>query len=50
MVCSQQDGGCCISNAELGSIITQFGVEDLTLGLEECENSHTLTTTSLQAD
>ena len=26
--------------------ITQFGVEDLVLGLEECENSHTLTTTT----
>ena len=24
--------------------ITQFGVEDLDLGLEGCENSHTLTT------
>ena len=26
--------------------ITQFGVEDLVLGLEECENSHTLSTTT----
>ena len=26
--------------------ITQFGVEDLVLGLRECENSHTLTTTT----
>ena len=26
--------------------ITQFGVEDLVLGLEECESSHTLTTTT----
>ena len=26
--------------------IIQFGVEDLALGLEQCENSHTLTTTT----
>ena len=26
--------------------ITQFGVEDLVLGLKECENSHTLTPTT----
>ena len=30
----------------LGSIITQFGVEDSVLGLNECENTHTLTATT----
>ena len=27
--------------------ITQLGVEDLVLGLKECENSHTLITTTI---
>ena len=46
MVCFQQVDGCCNSNASCDQTITQFGVEDLVLGLKECENSHTLTTTT----
>ena len=30
-------------------MITLFGVEDSVLGLEECDNSHTLTTTTTQS-
>ena len=41
MVCFQQVDGCCNSKFGLGSKITQFGVEDLVLGLEEWRNSHT---------
>ena len=44
MVCFQQVEGSCNSNVELGSKFTQFGVEDLVLGLKECENTHKLTT------
>ena len=33
-------------NLVCNETINQFEVEDLVLGLEECENSHTLTTTT----
>ena len=42
----QQGIGCCNSNVVCDGTINHFEVEDLVLGLEECENSHTLTTTT----
>ena len=46
---------CCVFNRLMDAAtqilvcnetINQFGVEDLVLGLKECENSHTLRTTT----
>ena len=42
----EQDGGCCNSKVGLGSNNHPIGVEHLVLGLKECENSLTLTTTT----
>ena len=39
-----QDGGFCTQRLDWDQ--HPIGVEDLVLGLKECENSHTLTTTT----
>ena len=41
--------GCCNSDVVYERTINQFEVEDLVLGLEECENSHTLTTRTTES-
>ena len=46
MVCFQWFDGCSNSNVVCDGMINHFEVEDLVLGLEECENSHTTTTTT----
>ena len=42
----QEENGCYNSNSDCNQTIKQFGVEGQLLVLKECENSHTLRTTT----
>ena len=46
MVRFQEENGCYNSNLDCNQTINQFRVEGPLLLLNECENSHTLTTTT----